>query len=323
LTAGLRRPLRIGDLALETRLFMAPLAGLTTPPFRRSVRRWGAGLVHSEMISACGIHYGNRRTAEYVRCGTDEHPIGFQLFGADPSIMAEAAGVCLEAGADLIDINMACPVRKVLKTGAGAALLDDRAQAVDIAAAVVDAVGGVAPVTVKLRTGVRAGDPTVFDLAPRLVGAGVSALTLHARSANQLYRGTADHALTSRLAALVDVPVVASGDIVDGDACARVLAGGAAAVMVARAALGRPWVFSELLDEAPPPPVERRLEELRRFVAEVVADRGERSVGYLRQLWPRFRRSGTLTRTQAEELMQAGTVAEVRSRLARMHGASG
>lgn len=311
MTVDLRRPLRIGGLALETRLFMAPLAGLTTPPFRRSVRRWGAGLVHTEMISACGIHYRNRRTAEYLRCGPDDHPIGFQLFGADPAIVAEAAGVCLEAGADLIDINMACPVRKVLKTGAGAALLDDPVRAADIARAVVEAVAGAAPVTVKLRTGVRVGETTVLELAPRLVDAGVSALTLHARSATQLYRGVADHSVTGRLAAALEVPVVASGDITGRDACERVLEGGVSAVAVARAALGRPWVFAELLDGTPPPPVERRVAELRRFFGEVVDERGERSVGYLRQLWPRFRRSGTLTRSQAESLMRASTVTDL------------
>ena len=102
---------------------MAPMAGLTTPAFRRSVRRWGAGLVFTEMISAYGVHYDNRRTLDYFARGEDEHPLGFQLFGADADVLADAAGRAVAAGADLVDLNMACPVRKVVKTGAGAALL--------------------------------------------------------------------------------------------------------------------------------------------------------------------------------------------------------
>ena len=121
---------------------MAPMAGITTPPFRRSVRRWGAGLVFTEMISAYGVHYRNRRTLDYLVCGADEHPLGFQLFGADADVLADAAARCVEAGADLVDLNMACPVRKVVKTGAGAALLGDPDRAAAIVAAVVGAVDG-------------------------------------------------------------------------------------------------------------------------------------------------------------------------------------
>ena len=134
---------------------MAPMAGITTPAFRRSVRRWGAGLVFTEMISAYGIRYGNRRTLDYLACGADEHPIGFQLFGAEPAVVARAARACVEAGADLIDLNMACPVRKVVKTGAGAALLGDPARPRPWCAAVVARRDGRVPVTVKLRAGLR------------------------------------------------------------------------------------------------------------------------------------------------------------------------
>ena len=130
----LLRPLEIGGLSLDRRLFMAPMAGLTTPALRRSVRRWGAGLVFTEMISAYGVHYDNRRTLDYFAHGEDEHPLGFQLFGADADVLADAAGRAVAAGADLVDLNMACPVRKVVKTGAGAALLAEP----DRAAAIVD-----------------------------------------------------------------------------------------------------------------------------------------------------------------------------------------
>jgi len=182
--------------------------------------------------------------------------------------------------------------------------------------AVTGALAGAAPLTVKLRSGVRGGEVTVFDLAPRLVEAGAAALTLHPRSAAQLYHGAADHGVTRRLAALLPVPVIASGDISDAAACRAVQAAGAAGVMLARAALGRPWLFAEILCDVPAPRLSVRLNELARFVDEVALERGERGVGYLRQLWPRFRRSGTLSRPQSVTLMEAATMSDVKSLLA-------
>ena len=192
---------------------MAPMAGIGISAFRRSVRRFGAGLLFTEMISAHGVVHDNRRTLDYLAFAPDEHPIGFQLFAAEPAALARAAGVCLAAGADLVDLNMACPVRKVMRTGAGAALLDTPELAVDCVKAVVEAVGGRAPVTVKIRAGVRAGDEAGRRLAPRLVAAGAAAICIHPRTASQLYRGPADHALTLALAGELPAPVIASGDI--------------------------------------------------------------------------------------------------------------
>lgn len=312
----LRTPLTIGSLRLDRRLFMAPMAGITTAPFRRSVRRWGAGLVFTEMISSHGVHYGNRRTVQYLACGADEHPIGFQLFGADPAIMATAAEACLAAGADLVDINMACPVRKVVKTGAGAALLGEPATAVAIVRAVAAAVAGAAPVSVKIRAGLHAGDRLGVDIAHRLAEAGAAAVCIHPRYASQLYRGAADHALTRELCRVLPVPVIASGDVDGRPACEALLVAGAAAAMVARAAVGRPWVFTEILEPAACITPPERLKEVRRFVDEVVAGRGPRALGYLRQFWPRFRRHGALDRDVANRLMAARDVTELRSLLA-------
>ncbi len=285
------------------------------------MRRWGASLVFTEMISAYGISYRNPRTIAYLRCTDEEHPVGYQLFGTHPSVVAVATERCLQAGADLIDLNMACPVRKVVKTGAGAALLDDPDRAVELVAAVVRAVDGVVPVTVKLRSGVRAGETTVLELAPRLVEAGAAALCLHPRVATQLYKGRADHALTERLATRVSVPVIASGDLCDRRSCEEVLERGAAAAMLARGAIGRPWLFSEVLDGAPPPSVAIRVAELRVFVGDVVAERGERALGHLRQFWPAFRRSGTLPRDLAHRLMLAPSMTEVQALLDEAEGA--
>jgi nifR3 family TIM-barrel protein len=313
--AHLRDPLSIGALELDRRLFMAPMAGITTPAFRRSVRRWGAGLVFTEMISAYGVHYRNRRTLDYLAAEASEHPIGYQLFGADPDVLADAALHCVEAGADLVDLNMACPVRKVLKTGAGAALLGEPRRAAAIAAAVVAAVGPAVPVTVKIRAGLREGDELGRRLAPELVAAGVAAVCIHPRTAGQLYRGRADHELTFALAAELPVPVIASGDV-DGHAAAcALLAGGAAAVMLARHALGRPWLFAEVLDGGEPPSPEARLAELRLFTAEALGDMGPRAVGHLRQFWPRFRRGGALSKSLAQALMQARDATEIRALL--------
>jgi len=311
----LHHPLRIGGLELDRRLFMAPMAGITTAPFRRSVRRWGAGLVFTEMISAHGVYYGNRRTPDYLACGETDHPIGFQLFGADAEILADAAARCVAAGADLVDLNMACPVRKVVKTGAGAALLGDPARAAAIVNVVVDAVGGDAPVTVKIRSGLREGDEAGRRTAPLLVDAGAAAVCIHPRTAGQLYRGRADHAVTFALAAELPVPVIASGDVDSRAAALALLDGGAAAVMLARHAVGRPWLFAEVLDAAPPPAPAERLKGLRLFADDVLHQMEGRAVSHLRQFWQRFRRSGALEKDLAQALMKAPDAATVRELL--------
>ena len=309
------RPLRIGGLDLDRRVFMAPMAGVTTQPFRRSVRRWGAGLVFTEMISACGVHYRNRRTLDYLSCDDADHPIGFQLFGADPGVVADAATRCVVAGADLVDLNMACPVRKVVKTGAGAALLGDADRAVAMVAAVADAVGPSVPVTVKIRSGLREGDELARRVAPLLVAAGAAAITIHPRSAGQLYRGRADHTITLALAAELPVPVIASGDM-DGRAAALpLLGGGVAAVMLARHALGRPWLFAEILEDVPPPLPGAMRRELCAFVDDVLRESKRGAVGHLRQFWQRFRRSGAIGRELAQDLMRAPDEATVRALL--------
>jgi tRNA-dihydrouridine synthase B len=315
----LLRPLSIGGLSLDRRLFMAPMAGLTTPAFRRSVRRWGAGLVFTEMISAYGVHYDNRRTLDYFAHGEDEHPLGFQLFGADADVLADAARRSVAAGADVVDLNMACPVRKVVKTGAGAALLGDPPRAAAIVTAVVRAVAAASPersvpVTVKIRSGLRENDGLARAVAPRLAEAGAAGICIHPRTAAQLYRGLADHTVTLALAAALPVPVIASGDV-DGRAAAlRLLDGGAAAVMLARGAVGAPWLFAEVLGACEPEPA-RKLDEVRRFAGEALEESGDRAVGYLRQFWPRFRRHGAVDKPLSLQLMQAADPGRVRSLL--------
>jgi tRNA-dihydrouridine synthase B len=197
----LRQPWSIGPVEIPTRLVLAPMAGVSVQAFRRQGRRFGAGLVCSEMVSCAGIEHRNERTLGYLRVAADEHPLAIQLFGSEPGSMAEAARMVEAAGADLVDLNFGCPVRKVTKTGAGAHLLEHPDLACRIADAVASAVS--VPLSVKMRRGVEDGSRACLDLGPRLVDAGAATLTLHPRSARQMYTGYADHTLTAELVSLV------------------------------------------------------------------------------------------------------------------------
>src|SRR5918912_3987499 len=199
----------LGPVEIPTRLVLAPMAGVSVQAFRRQGRRFGAGLVCSEMVSCAGIQHRNERALGYLRVASDEHPLAIQIFGSDPGAMAEAARMVEAAGADIVDMNFGCPVKKVTKTGAGASLLDDA----DLACRLVEAVAGAVslPVSVKMRRGVANGSRTCLAVGPQLVEAGASSLTLHPRSAKQMYTGTADHALPPELGSRVDVPVTAAG----------------------------------------------------------------------------------------------------------------
>ena len=238
----------IGSVEIPGRLVLAPMAGVSVQAFRRQGRRYGAGLVCSEMVSVAGIQHRNERTLGYLRGGSDEHPLAIQIFGSDPVAMADAARMVEAAGADIVDMNFGCPVKKVTKTGAGASLLDDPDHACRLVAAVAGATA--LPVSVKMRRGVENGSRTCLAVGPQLVEAGAASLTLHPRSAKQMYTGTADHSLTAELVSLVDVPVIASGDITSRARAQSVLATtGAAAVMVGRAAQGNPWALAEMMGD--------------------------------------------------------------------------
>src|SRR5438552_11963757 len=167
MSVDLHTPWRIGDVEIPTRLVLAPMAGVSVQAFRRQGRRFGAGLVCSEMVSCAGIEHRNEKTLGYLRVGGDEHPLAIQIFGSEPRVMAEAARMVEAAGADVVDMNFGCPVRKVTKTGAGACLLEDSALACAITEAVVAAVD--VPVSVKMRRGVENDSRACLELGPRLV----------------------------------------------------------------------------------------------------------------------------------------------------------
>jgi tRNA-dihydrouridine synthase B len=285
----LTSPFRIGDVEVANRVLLAPLAGIGNWFVRLQARRHGAGLAVSEMVSSFGLHYRNERTlSELLRLHPDEHPVSIQLFGQDPEVMRSAAEIVAEAGADLIDINMGCPVRKVCKTGAGAALLTDHGLAVRIAAAARE--GGGLPVTVKLRSGLAPGGREGFDLALRLADeAGTSAIAFHPRSAATQHKGQPDYAMARELAERLEVPMIISGGLDTAEAAREAyLASGAHAVMIARGSLGNPWIFEQLTGR-------RRSDPDRdEVLAELlwVLDRAEEHLGpgratrYLRKFYP-------------------------------------
>ena len=292
------------------------MAGVSVQAFRRQGRRFGAGLVCSEMVSCAGLHHGNERTLGYLRISTDEQPLAVQIFGSDPDVMAEAGRMVEAAGANLLDINFGCPVRKVTKTGAGATLLEDP----DRACRIVDAVAGAVrvPVTVKMRRGLEDGSRACLAVGPRLVESGAAALTLHPRSARQMYTGWADHALTAELVERVDVPVIASGDVTSRARAQAVLAAsGASAVMVGRAAQGNPWAVGEIagaLDGEPTPA--QVVAELVLFIRATVDELGEqRATGFLKKFYGWYLGRGRFPRPFKQELVQLETLGEVEERL--------
>jgi nifR3 family TIM-barrel protein len=243
------------------------------------------------MISAYGIIHSNARTAAYLDFTPQERPIAIQLFGDSPDVMARATETVLSRAKspDAIDINMGCPVRKVMRTGAGAALLGEPDRAVAVTAAVVRvAAQAEVPVTVKLRSGLKAGERTAASLAPRLEEVGVKSLALHPRAAEQHYRGTADHAVTKAVVDAVGVPVIASGDIYSLASALSALEGtGAAAVMVARGVAGNPWLVGALLSgrSVARPSLHVVVDDLRRLLRSAAADLGpERAARWIRKL---------------------------------------
>jgi tRNA-dihydrouridine synthase B len=312
----LRESWWIRDVEIPTRLVLAPMAGVSVQAFRRQGRRFGAGLVCSEMVSCAGLHHGNERTLGYLRIASDETPLAVQIFGSEPEVMAEAARMVVDAGADLVDVNFGCPVKKVTKTGAGATLLENPERACGIVGAVADAVS--VPVTVKMRRGLENGSRACLELGPRLVEAGAESLTLHPRSARQMYTGEADHSLTAELIPRVDVPVIASGDVTSRARAQAILATtGAAAVMVGRAAQGNPWALREIIEgEAEPPSRDEVVAELILFMRATVRELGEkRATGFLKKFYGWYLGRGRFPRPFKQELVQLATLEEVETRL--------
>jgi nifR3 family TIM-barrel protein len=308
-------PFRIGDVEIANRVLLAPLAGIGNWFVRLQAKRHGAGLAVSEMISSFGLHHRNERTMrELMRIHPDEHPVSVQLFGHDPEVMRSGAAIAAEAGADLIDINMGCPVRKVRRTGAGVELLADPELALALLRGARQ--GSGLPVTVKLRSGLRPGDRSGFDLAVRLAEeGGAAAIGFHPRPATTKHKGEPDYALTRELAERLEVPVIVSGGLDSVAAAHRAYRdSGAAAVMIARGALGNPWLFEQLTGRRTEPPSREEV------VAELLwtIDRAEEHLGperaarYLRKFYPWYVDALGAPAEVAEELQRSADLPRAR-----------
>ena len=317
--AELTEPFSIGGVRIANRVLLAPLAGIGNWFVRLQARRHGAGLAVSEMVSSFGLHYRNERTMrELMRIHPDEHPVSVQLFGHDPDVMRSGAAIAAEAGADLIDINMGCPVRKVLKTGAGAALLHDRELALGLARGAIE--GGGVPVTVKLRSGLQGGDRSGYDLAVALVEeAGVAGVAFHPRPAAAGHKGEPDYPLAAELAERIDVPVIISGGLESAEAARRAYReSGADAVMIARGSFGWPWIFEELLGTRSEPPGDGEvIEELLWVIDQAEEHFGpERASRYLRKFYPWYLERLDPPPEAAAELQQSTDLGRARELIA-------
>ncbi len=313
---ALTEPFRIADVELRNRVLLAPLAGIGNWFVRLQAHRYGAGLAVSEMVSSFAIAHRNRRTLEeMLRVHPDEGPVSIQLFGGDPDVMREAAAVAASAGPRLIDLNFGCPVKKVLKTGAGAALLDEPDRAVAVARAAAE--GSGLPVTVKLRSGLRSGERSGVDLAKRLVAeAGVAAITLHPRAAAQHHSGRPDYALVRELVDALDdeVPVIVSGGLRTAERARLAYEqAGADAVMIARGSLGNPWIFAALTGGAAEQPGDDEVVAELRWVIDRAAEHWgpERASRNLRKFYPWYVSRLGYEGAAADRFQRAETLEEV------------
>jgi len=271
--------MRIGTLVLENPTLLAPLAGITNLPFRLLAREAGCGLVCTEMVSADGLAYESPHTLPYLRSLPVEKPLAVQIFGSDPAIMAAAAARVEESGADVVDINFGCAVRKVVRTGAGVALMRTPQLAQALLKAVRQAVR--IPVTIKIRSGWNQTGREALEIGAIAEGCGVDAVTLHPRTAAQKFSGRADWTRIAALKRSLTIPVIGNGDIRSAEDAERMRAEtGCDAVMIGRRAVGDPRIFTAIIarlrgQPSPPEDPAERFDRMGRYIALTVACYGE------------------------------------------------
>ena len=311
--------MKIGSVKLENKTILAPLAGITNLPFRLIAKEAGCGLVCSEMVSAHGLVNRSARTQQLLDSQPEEKPLSVQIFGSQPDVMAEAARLVESSGADVIDINFGCAVRKIVKTGSGVALM----RAPETAAAVIRAVRRAVglPLTIKIRSG---WDPTgqqAIEISEIAESCGVDAIAIHPRTATQGFSGHADWTIIKELKKRVSVPVIGNGDIFSAEDATDMLAQtGCDAVMIGRMAIGNPWIFSHVLarmqgENEPRIELDQRFDIMKRYLRESVKYFGEEIACRMmrsRLCWfakglrnsSQFRKSINHISTQAEALQR-------------------
>jgi tRNA-dihydrouridine synthase B len=277
--------IHIGSLTLENFTVFAPLAGITNLPMRLLAREAGCGLVCSEMVSSNGLVHGSKKTKQLMDSDPAEKPLSVQIFGADPGIMAEAARIVEASGADIVDINFGCSVKKILKSGAGAALMRSPKQAEAVMLSVRKAVH--IPLTIKMRTGWENSGQEALTIAKIAENSGIEAIAIHPRTASQGFRGQAGWSVITKLKDHVSIPVIGNGDIVTAQDAFRMKAEtGCDAVMIGRAAIGNPWIFSQINAMAAgntPQSVDMatRFETILRYLEASIAYYGETHACYM------------------------------------------
>jgi tRNA-dihydrouridine synthase B len=301
--------LRIADLIFESPFILAPLAGYSDLPFRLLCKRYGAAYCVSEMISCHGLTYRQKKTSEMLISTAEERPVSFQLFGADPEIMADAAEIISSFSPDMIDINMGCPVKKVTKKGAGAALMSTPGLAKQILEHVISKTS--VPVTVKIRSGSDSGQINAVSFAQMAEQAGVAAITIHGRTWKQGFTGRADRSIIARVKQSVTIPVIGNGDILSYlDGIEMMGETGCDGVMIGRGALGNPWVFSKAgrpdNQDAVLKGARQHLELMEQFLPV------EKIMGYVKNHISRYFRGAPGSSKMRQNIFNCGTIRELK-----------